>query len=174
MRAAWMALAAAALLAACAAPGPMSEPEGLGPTEAKALVAQLLPERVRDKPGWAVDLHAALSTLALPSTPSNLCAVMAVTEQESGWQADPPVPGLAGIARKEIDRRAAQAGVPDLAVRAALALQSPDGRSYAERLEKVKTERELSELFEDFIGMVPLGRTFFADRNPVRTESLIA
>jgi hypothetical protein len=27
----------------------------------------------------------------------------------------------------------------------------------------------LSEIFEDFIGMVPMGRTFFADRNPVRT-----
>lgn len=168
-RATWAGLAAAALLTACAVPGPVVEPQGLGPTEVRTLVVQLLPDRVRDKPGWAADLHAALSTLALPSTPTNLCAVMAVTEQESGWQADPPVPGLATIARREIDRRAAQAGVPDLAVRAALALQSPNGRSYAERLEKVRTERELSELFEDFIGMVPLGKTFFADRNPVRT-----
>ena len=168
MRAAGPALAAL-LLAACAVPGPIAEPEGLGPTEAKALVVQLLPERVRDKPGWAADLHAALSALDRPSTPQNLCAVMAVTEQESGYQADPPVPGLARIARQEIDRRAERAGVPALAVRAALAIASPDGRSYADRLDAVKTERELSELFEDFIGMVPLGKTFFADRNPVRT-----
>ncbi len=159
----------AALLAACSAPGPVSEPQGLGPTEARALVARLLPERTRDKPGWAADIHAALSALALPSTPPNLCAVLAVTEQESGFQADPPVPGLAGIARQEIDRRADRAGVPALAVRAALALRSPDGRSYAERLDAVKTERELSEIFEDFIGMVPLGKTFLADSNPVRT-----
>jgi hypothetical protein len=33
----------------------------------------------------------------------------------------------------------------------------------------VKTERELSEIFEDFIDMVPLGTTFLASRNPVRT-----
>jgi hypothetical protein len=159
----------AVLLAGCSAPGPVSEPHGLGPTEARALVARLLPERTRDKPGWAADVHAALSALELPSTPAHLCAVMAVTEQESGFQADPPVPGLAAIARQEIDRRADRAGVPALAVRAALALRSPDGRSYAERLDAVKTERELSAIFEDFIGMVPLGRTFLADSNPVRT-----
>ena len=159
----------AALLAACSAPGPVSEPTGLGPSEARALVARLLPERTRDKPGWAADIHAALSALELPSTPQHLCAVMAVAEQESGFQADPPVPGLAAIARREIDRRADRAGVPALAVHAALALKSPDGRSYAERLDAVKTERELSVIFEDFIGMVPLGRTFLADSNPVRT-----
>ena len=58
---------------------------------------------------------------------------------------------------------------PSSRVRAALALRSPDGRSYAERIDAVKTERQLSEIFEDFIGMVPLGKTFFASRNPVRT-----
>jgi hypothetical protein len=80
-------------------------------------------------------------TLELPATPENLCAVLAVTAQESSCRADP----------------------------AALALTSPDGRSYAERIDAVKTERQLSEIFEDFIGMVPLGKTFFASRNPVRT-----
>jgi hypothetical protein len=107
--------------------------------------------------------------MELPSTPENLCAVLAVTEQESSFRADPAVPGLPAIAWKEIDRRAESAGVPKLAVHAALALSSPDGRSYAARLDAVKTERQLSEIFEDFIGMVPLGRTFFASRNPVRT-----
>lgn len=164
-----LALMMPVLLAACALPGPVAEPEGLGPTEARALIVRLLPERVRDKPGWAADVHAALATLEQPATPPNLCAVLAVTEQESGYQADPPVPGLGRIARQEIDRRAERAGVPALAVRAALAIGSPDGRSYAERLDAVKTERELSELYDDFIGMVPLGKTFFADRNPVRT-----
>ena len=54
-------------------------------------------------------------------------------------------------------------------MRAALRLTSPDGTSYAERIDDVKTEQQLSEIFEDFIGMVPLGKTFFADSNPVRT-----
>ena len=59
--------------------------------------------------------------------------------------------------------------MPGLAVQAALALHSPDGRSYRERIDAVTTERELSEIFEEFIGMVPLGRTLLADSNPVRT-----
>ncbi|MBK9360550.1 MAG: DUF1615 domain-containing protein [Rubrivivax sp.] len=159
----------AALLGACALPGSVTEPAGMGPTEARAAVARLLPPNTADRAGWAADIHAALATLALPSTPHNLCAVMAVVEQESGYRADPAVPGLPAIAWKEIDRRADAAGVPQLAVRAALALTSPDGRSYAERIDAVKTERQLSEIFEDFIGMVPLGKTFFASRNPVRT-----
>ena len=159
----------AALLAGCASPGRITELSGMGPTEAREVIIRLLPPSTVDRAGWAADVHAALATLELPSIPQNLCAVLAVTEQESGFRADPAVPGLAAIAWKEIDRRADGAGVPKLAVRAALALPSPDGRSYAERIDLVKTERQLSEIFEDFIGMVPLGKTFFASRNPVRT-----
>jgi len=163
------AVAIALLLAGCAVPGRMAEPAGMGPTEAREAIVRLLPAGTDDRAGWAADIHAALSTLELPSTPANLCAVLAVTEQESGFRADPAVPGLGAIARKEIERRADEAGVPRLALRAALALNSPDGRSYAERIDAVKTERQLSEIFENFIGMVPLGKTFFESRNPVRT-----
>jgi hypothetical protein len=158
-----------ALLAGCAQPGRVAEPTGMGPTQARETIQRLLPPNTEDRAGWAADIHAALATLELPSTPDNLCAVLAVTEQESSFRADPAVPGLPAIAWKEIDRRAESAGVPKVAVHAALALKSPDGRSYAERIDAVNTERQLSEIFEDFIGMVPLGKTFFASRNPVRT-----
>ena len=60
-------------------------------------------------------------------TPENVCAVMAVTEQESGFRADPPVPGLAAIAWKEIDRHAERVGIPRLVVRTAMQLSSPTG-----------------------------------------------
>ena len=162
-----VALVAAALLAGCALP--MAEPQGMGPTEAREAILRVLPARVDDRAGWAADIHAALAALALPSTPDSLCAVLAVTEQESGFRADPAVPGLAAIAWKEIERRAGSAGVPMFAVRAALALPSTGGLSYAERIQAAKTERQLSEVFEDFIDMVPLGKTFLAERNPVRT-----
>ena len=80
-----------------------------------------------------------------------------------------PVPGLRRD-RKERDRaRRERAGVPKLVLDAALALPSSNGRSYGERLDAVKTEMQMSDLFEDFIDRVPLGRTFFAERNPVRT-----
>jgi hypothetical protein len=137
--------------------------------EGRALVGQLLPAGVADRPGWATDIYAALATLEIPATPENICSVIAVTEQESGFRVDPAIPGLANIAWKEIERRREQAGVPRLLLDAALELPSANGRSFRERLDAVKTELQLSELFEEFIGMVPLGKKYFADRNPVRT-----
>jgi hypothetical protein len=98
-----------------------------------------------------------------------VCAVLAITEQESTFNPDPPVPNLAKIARDEILRRADDLGVPELAVNLALKLRSPDGRSYDDRLRAVKTEGELSLMYEQFIDEVPLGKRLFANWNPVRT-----
>ena len=80
-----------------------------------------------------------------------------------------PCRGLPAIAWQEIDRQADRAGVPKFAVHAALRLTSSNGKSYSERIDAATTEKQLSEIFEDFIGMVPLGKTFLASRNPVRT-----
>jgi len=95
--------------------------------------------------------------------------VLAVVEQESTYRADPAVPGLGRIARDEIDRRADRAGVPKLLVDAALGLRSPDSRTWAERIDAARTEKELSDVFEDFIAQVPLGHRLLAGFNPVRT-----
>ena len=171
MRLAWRALCGSSLLALAACSGTPELPEAptLSPTQARALIERLLPERLTDRSGWAIDIHASFAAMELAPTPSNVCAVIAVTEQESGFQVDPAVPGLAAIAWKEIDTRAAAHGLPKLVVHAALRIGSPDGRSYVERIDAAKTERELSDIFDDLIGSLPLGRTFLADRNPVRT-----
>lgn len=142
---------------------------GLSALDARALIVRLLPPNLADRAGWSTDIYAAFATQGLAVTPENICAVLAVTEQESTFHADPPVPGLSKIAWQEIDRQAERVGVPKFAVRAALQLQSSNGKSYSDRIDAVTTERQLSEIFEDFIGMVPLGKTFFASRNPVRT-----
>ncbi|MCW7536870.1 DUF1615 domain-containing protein [Aquabacterium sp. A7-Y] len=157
------------LLAACGTAGRGPQPEPVRPADARALIVSLLPPGIPDRAGWATDLHAALTTLELVPSSDNICAVLAVTEQESTFQVDPPVPRLAEITWQEIDRRAERIGVPALVVRTALRLASPDGRSYAARIDAARTEKELSRIFEDFIGMVPLGRRLFGDYNPVRT-----
>ncbi len=54
-------------------------------------------------------------------------------------------------------------------VSAALRLDSPNGRSYGERIDAARTEKELNDAFQDFIGMVPLGQRLFGSYNPVRT-----
>jgi len=160
------------VIAACAttqtptAPGSVAR---LTVAEGRALVDRLLPASVSDREGWATDIHAAFAALGLPETRENVCAAIAIAEQESGLRADPPVPGLARIARKEIDARRERAGVPVFVLDAALALTSANGKSYGERLDSVRTEGQLSELFDEFIDRAPFGRTLFADRNPVRT-----
>ena len=82
---------------------------------------------------------------------------------------DPLVPDLPAIARREIEARAASHHIPKFMVGAALEIHSPNGLSFRERLEHARTEKDLSELFEDFIGSVPLGERLFGDWNPVRT-----
>jgi hypothetical protein len=159
--------AAFGLLGGCATHGPREAPHP--PAEVRARVARLLPPGVDDRQGWATDIQVAFTALRIEPTTPNLCAALAVAGQESSFHADPVVPGLAKIARAEIDRRARRYHLPPFLVDAALRLRSPDGRSYGERLDGVRTEGELSRIYEDLVGAVPLGRRLFGDDNPVRT-----
>jgi len=158
--------AAAILLAGCASP---PRPPAVDPDAVRAKIKSLMPATVANSEGWAIDIYAAFESLGVPATTEHICGVLAVTEQESNFQADPVVPGLPAIARREIEARAASHHIPKFMVSAALELRSPDGRSYAERLDRARTERDLSELYEDFIRGVPLGERLFGNLNPVRT-----
>lgn len=158
----------AALLAACAG-NERTEPPPRRPAEVRAQIVALIPESVPDRTGWATDIYAAFSALGIAPEKENLCAVLAVAEQESTFRVDPSVPNLPKIAWDEIDRRAERSGVPRLLVHGALLLSSPSGKSYSERIDAVKTEKDLSQIFEDFIGMVPMGQRLFGGLNPVRT-----
>lgn len=157
------------LLSSCASDQPSVAPP-LRPTEAKALIEQSLPRRVSDRAGWVADMYSAFTVLTVTPNRENICAVVAVIEQESGFQVDPVTPGLGVIARKEIDSRAARAHVPLMIVNSVLQLKSSDGRSYGERIDAARTEKDLSDAYEELIGAVPLGQTLFAERNPIRTR----
>ena len=139
------------------------------PADMKTRIVRFLPKQVQDKPGWANDVVTALSTQGLTVSDHNVCTVLAVAEQEATYQADPVVPGLGKIAWKEIYARSGRLHIPDFVVRTALGIQSPTGKSYAERLDKARTEQELSLIFEDMIGMAPMGKRLFGNLNPVHT-----
>jgi hypothetical protein len=158
---------AVALTAACSS-SKISEPP-LDPDVVRADISKRLPTTTRNRDGWAIDIFAAFEALSIKPTPQNICAVVAVTEQESTFQVNPPVPGLPEIARREIDARAASYNIPKMVVTAALGMRSSNGATYTERIKNVKTEQELNDIFADFIGMVPLGERLFGSFNPVRT-----
>ena len=159
-----------ALLAACIATlvlagcGPQRAPE-----DVRAELLRKLPVSLADREGWARDIQAAFDAQDLDPRSENLCAVLAVVEQESTYRVDPPVPGLPGIARREIDRRAAALHVPQLVVDAALKLRSPDGRTFAERIAALRTEQQLSALFEELAARIPMGQRLFGRFNPIHT-----
>jgi hypothetical protein len=159
----------AGLLAACAderadAPAPA------GAETAQALIDAALPRTLADRTGWANDIYADVKVLGVTANRENICAIVAVIAQESSFQVDPVVADMGKIAWREIDTRAARAGLPRPIVHGVLQLKSADGRSYAERIQHAETEKQLSDIYEDFIGAVPLGKTLFAERNPIRTR----
>ena len=139
------------------------------PEDVRAEIVRLMPAQAIDRRGWAVDIYAAFAAQGIDPSTQNLCSVLAVADQESNFVVDPVVPGLPKIALAEIDRRAASMHVPGLLVDAALLIDSPTGKSYRERLDHVRTEKDMSVMFEDFIGMVPMGRRLFGGLNPVHT-----
>ena len=154
------------LLASCAGPRFRPAPN---PADVRAVIDGALPA-VSDRTAWTADIADAFAKLGLPPTRENACAVVAVIEQESGFRVDAAVPGLGKLALRTIDARAAHAGVPLAIVHAALDLKSSTGRTYRERIRAARTEKQLSDVYEDFVGRVPLGRTIFASWNPIRTR----
>lgn len=158
---------ALALLQGCA--GRREEQPEADPAKVRAQLMRLLPPQAKDREGWAKDIQVAFEAQRIAPSKSNLCAVLAVTEQESTFNADPQVPNLGRIARAEIDRRAASLHIPGLLVDGALKTPSGNGKTYQQRLLAVRSERQLSGLYDEFIAGLPLGKTLLGGLNPVHT-----
>ncbi len=158
--------AATALLAGCASP---PRPPAVDPDAVRAKIRGLMPATLANSEGWAIDIYAAFEVLECPGDHGTHLRRAGRHGTGVEFPGGPVVPGLPAIARREIDARAASHHIPKLLVSAALDLRSPDGLSYGERLDRARTEQDLSELFEDFIREVPLGERLFGDLNPVRT-----
>ena len=160
---------AAFVLAGCAEKGAAPLKKGEKPVDVASVVRQKMPASVKDRNAWADALAKTFESQKIAPTEENICSVLAVAQQESMYQSDPAVPGLNKIAWKEIDRRAESMHIPVFLVHTALKITSPNGKSYSERLDTVKTEKQLSAIFDDFINMVPMGQKLFGSLNPVHT-----
>ncbi|MBS0364870.1 MAG: DUF1615 domain-containing protein [Proteobacteria bacterium] len=158
------------LLGGCASEGPATRGEAPEPAQTRDGIEALLPRNISDRAGWAGDIYTGFTLQGLEPTRRNVCAVISVIQQESNFRVDPVIPGLGAMARREIDTRAGRAGLPLLLVHGALDLESSTGRTYGERIDAARTEKDLSDVYEDFIGAVPLGKRLFSDWNPIRTR----
>ncbi|MFP9430969.1 DUF1615 domain-containing protein [Enterobacter sp. LM3] len=164
-----LSLLAAFILVGCAEKGAAPLKKGEKPVDVASVVRQKMPSTVKDRNAWAEALAKTFESQKIAPTEENICSVLAVAQQESMYQSDPAVPGLNNIAWKEIDRRAESMHIPVFLVHTALKISSPNGKTYSERLDTVKTEKQLSAIFDDFINMVPMGQKLFGSLNPVHT-----
>lgn len=139
------------------------------PQDIQRTIVQLLPSYVKDRDGWARDIQIPLTTLDIEPSIDNICSVIALIEQESSFVADPTVPNLPQIAFREIYARGKQLGVPTWLLDSALNMESANGRTYRERIKSVETEGDLSQIYEEMIDKVPVGKNLFKSHNPIRT-----
>lgn len=116
-------------------------------------VTARIPDKVKDREGWATDVLAALDDQQLPADPETICQVIAVIEQESGFQADPAVAGLSKLLRSELNKKVEKLGpLGEPALHELLSGKAPGSkRTFEERLNAVKTERDLDVLFRDIL-----------------------
>ena len=139
------------------------------PLTGLALVNSLLPPKLADRSGWAADIFAAFEAIKIAPTRETVCAVIAEIEQESSFQAAPGVPGLGKIVRHELDIRRQRYHIPQWLMDNRLDMRSPNGKTYNERIDALKTENDVNALYNDMISEVPFGKDLLADYNPVRT-----
>ena len=94
------------VLAGCVHAPAIIEAPRLEPDE----LALLLPAKVADKEGWSRDLRIALDVNTLPADVEHACGIVAVDDQESGFQAKPAVRNLQKSARKAQEEKADDRG----------------------------------------------------------------
>ncbi|NTX51502.1 DUF1615 family protein [Myxococcus sp. CA039A] len=152
-RVAWALVCA---LAACTPRG-VGTPEPTVPPPPRLSVqqvTQLLPPHVKEREGWARDVLAALEAEDVPPSPSAVCSVLAVIEQESGFQSDPAVPNLPRMVRTRLEEHADTLGPLGHKALASVLAGKAAGqkRTFDERLRTVRTERDLDRLFRDMLA----------------------
>jgi hypothetical protein len=116
-------------------------------------LAHRIVARKKDPDGWGRDIWHALEMNGIAQKKSNVCAVMAVIEQESTFTANPEVRGLGKMAEGEI--MAKLESVPVLPGAASHGVKwflenrpTPD-KSYLSLIRAARTERDLDLVFRN-------------------------
>jgi Protein of unknown function (DUF1615) len=106
---------------------------------------------VVDPKGWAIDLLDVLRAQNQPASRENICAAIAVIDQESNFVADPEVSDLGALAEKTL--RTKMDRIPILGRVALQFLETtPSPKdSYMERIRSARTERDLDMTYRRMV-----------------------
>nr|MBP8206988.1 DUF1615 family protein [Acinetobacter sp.] len=129
------------------------------PTLNAEQIRKALPNRVQDRTAWAQDMYDITDQLGIAQTKQNICSIVAVVDQESNFVADPQVPGLGEKAVKEVQTRLDEKFKEKLGdgiggtiagyFEEVLKNQPNPKDNYLSQMRRVKTERELDELYRE-------------------------
>ena len=119
-----------------------------------AEVSRFVRSDVGDKRGWAADVRLALKSAGQPVDADHVCQVLAIVEQESGYDADPAVPGLGRVVQGELDRMFEKLGPAAAMARAALLDHRAPGheRTFDARLAGIRTEQDADLLYREIVA----------------------
>lgn len=122
-------------------------------------IRKAIPSRVNGRDSWAKDIFDITEQLGIPQTKENVCTIVAVVDQESNFHADPVVAGLGEKAVKEVQDRLEEKFTEKLGeniggtiagyFQDVLKNQPSPEDNYLSQMRRVKTERELDELYRE-------------------------
>ncbi|WDE17503.1 DUF1615 domain-containing protein [Acinetobacter schindleri] len=152
----WSVLALSLSLAGCGNGSWWSSDE---PTMEADQIPKAIPSRVSNRDSWAKDIYDITEQLGIPQTKQNICTIVAVVDQESNFHANPTVAGLGEKAVKEVQGRLEEKFTEKLGesiggtvagyFQDVLKNHPTPDNNYLSQMRKVKTERELDELYRE-------------------------
>jgi hypothetical protein len=116
-----------------------------------ARLIRLAEKTVQDSSGWAIDLHDALVRNELDVSRENVCAAIAVIDQESGFVTDPVVPGLGKLSEQAIEDKLSKIPVAGRAVLNWLERTPSKDASFMARIRSARSERDLDLAYRGLI-----------------------
>ncbi len=128
-----------------------AEPPALSPPDVTRLITAI-EKTVKEPLGWAADLLDVMQLHDIPASQENICAAIAVIDQESNFVADPAVAGLG-----KISEAALRAKMDRLPVLGRLALHflettpTPED-NYLARISSAHTERDLDMTYRAMVA----------------------
>lgn len=120
-------------------------------------IRHAIPNHVAQRDSWAKDMSSIMDELKIEKTPTNVCSIVAIVDQESNFIANPKVPGLGQKAVKEVSTRLEENFTDKLGSRFGkpvaqyfnnvLKNQPSPHDNYLNQMKKVQTEKDLDLLY---------------------------
>ncbi len=104
-----------------------------------------------DPQGWAIDLHDVLQQHGMAESKENICAAIAVIDQESGFVADPVVPGLGKLSEKALRDKFGKVPIGGAIALNWLENNPTQQASFLARIRNARTERDLDLAYRSLV-----------------------